>query len=261
VGVVLPGGKTLTGAMIRIAGSDSDCDLNHPQVTKLVWSTAASTGMLAGTVTVNGTVNDLVVYTWGSEFGGVDDAGGRACGAGRPARHGWMRACQNFRVTGTARGRLAASARQTTAVVGPFGGRYSDATEGVLGGVRVRCRQLSRRWRAAACAFIAIQAWTYGSLVADLAHRIPADDFEALGAQPTLLLQLLYLPMGVVSPVGFGALAILHWRRRAMPRTACAVLAVAGLASLLGPFPQPDSSPEPRWHGRHVRLDDLKGPG
>ena len=91
--------------------------------------------------------------------------------------------------------------------------------------------------RPAACAFIAIQAWTYGSLVADPAHRIPVDDFEALGAQPTFLLQLLYLPMGVVSLVGFGTLAILGWRRRAMPRTACAILAVAGLASLLGPFP------------------------
>jgi hypothetical protein len=105
---------------------------------------------------------------------------------------------------------------------------------GLAGGTRLPRWALSIA--AAGCAFIAIQAWAYGSVVADLAHRIPAADFEALGADPSFLFQLLYRPMGLVSLAGFGALAVLGWRRRAMSRGACVLLALAGLASLLGPF-------------------------
>lgn len=90
---------------------------------------------------------------------------------------------------------------------------------------------------AAGCALIAIQAWSYGSVVADLAHRMSAADFEAVGADPSFLLQLLYVPMGVLCLVGFGALSVVGWRRRAMSRGACVLLALAGLAALLGPFP------------------------
>lgn len=89
---------------------------------------------------------------------------------------------------------------------------------------------------AAGCGLIAIQAWMYGTIAADLARLLPEQQFEQMPDQ-AVLMQLLYLPMGVVCLVGFAALAVVGWRRRALPKGVCALLVVAGLASLLGPFP------------------------
>lgn len=89
---------------------------------------------------------------------------------------------------------------------------------------------------AAGCGFIAMQAWAYGTFVADAASKLGDTQFERL-AETSVLLELMYRPMGVVCLVGFAAVAIIGWRRRAMSRGACVVLALAGVAALLGPFP------------------------
>lgn len=43
--------------------------------------------------------------------------------------------------------------------------------------------------------------------------------------------------MGAVVLGFFTALAVTGWRRRAIPRGACVLLVIAGVASLMGPFP------------------------
>ncbi|NUT38179.1 MAG: hypothetical protein HOV79_34450 [Hamadaea sp.] len=89
---------------------------------------------------------------------------------------------------------------------------------------------------AAACAFIAVQAWGFGTLIANLATVLPPDVFASVGTE-TLLMNLFLLPSMLLSLAGFVALAVVGWRRRAMSRGACVLLIVAGLAALLGPFP------------------------
>lgn len=89
---------------------------------------------------------------------------------------------------------------------------------------------------AVACAFVALQAWTLGTAVADAGWKLPAEEFAKLN-ESSLLFGLMLHPMGVAAVVGFGALAVTGWRRRAMSRGACVLLAVAALAALMGPFP------------------------
>lgn len=89
---------------------------------------------------------------------------------------------------------------------------------------------------AVGCAFIAIQAWADGSVIANVANHVSDDEFDRLG-QPTLLLQLITIPMIVACLIGFISLGIIGWRRRAMPRGACVLFILAGLASLTGSFP------------------------
>jgi hypothetical protein len=88
----------------------------------------------------------------------------------------------------------------------------------------------------AACASIAITAWTFGTVIANLASTLPDTQFDTLG-EPTLLLQLFYAPMAITGLIGFIALAVVGWRRRAMSRGACVLLALAGVAALLPDFP------------------------
>ena len=90
---------------------------------------------------------------------------------------------------------------------------------------------------AVGCAFIAIQAWSYGTFGADLANRLPSEQFEQLSKDVTFLFQLMFVPMGLICLVGFVALAVVGWRWRAMSRGACVLFVLAGLVSLLGPFP------------------------
>lgn len=89
---------------------------------------------------------------------------------------------------------------------------------------------------AVGCAFVAIQAWATGSVIANVAQRVSADEFDRLG-QPTFLLQLLTIPMIVVCLIGFVALGIIGWRRRSVPRGACVLFIIAGVVALTGSFP------------------------
>jgi hypothetical protein len=75
-----------------------------------------------------------------------------------------------------------------------------------------------------------------GTAVADAAGKLPADEFAKLN-DASFLFGLMLYPMGIAAMVGFVSLAVVGWRRRAMSRGACVLLVLAGLASLLGPFP------------------------
>jgi hypothetical protein len=89
---------------------------------------------------------------------------------------------------------------------------------------------------AGACAFVAIDAWTFGTVVAHLARELPAAQYESLG-QPTLLLVLLRLPLMIGGLAAFATLAVVGWRRNAIPRGASVLMALAGLACLPGDYP------------------------
>jgi hypothetical protein len=89
---------------------------------------------------------------------------------------------------------------------------------------------------AVGCAFIAIQAWADGSVIANVANHVSDDEFDRLG-KPAFLLQLITIPMIVACLIGFITLGIIGWQRRAMPRGACVLFILAGLASLTGSFP------------------------
>jgi hypothetical protein len=66
---------------------------------------------------------------------------------------------------------------------------------------------------AVGCAFVAIQAWASGSVIANVANRVSDAEFDRLG-ESTFLLQLLTIPMVATCLVGFVALRIVGWRRR-----------------------------------------------
>lgn len=89
---------------------------------------------------------------------------------------------------------------------------------------------------AVACSFVALQAWSFGSVIAALAEELPAEQFDTLG-DGSLLFGLFFFPMGVLCLIGYVSLAIVGWRRGAFSRGASVLLVVAGLAALLGPFP------------------------
>ncbi|WP_045876512.1 hypothetical protein [Pseudofrankia sp. DC12] len=89
---------------------------------------------------------------------------------------------------------------------------------------------------AVGAAFIAIQAWADGSVIAHVANSVSDDEFDRLG-KTTFLLQLNSIPMTAACLVGFVAAGIVGWRRRAMPRGACVLFILAGLVSLIGTFP------------------------
>jgi hypothetical protein len=83
-----------------------------------------------------------------------------------------------------------------------------------------------------ACAFIAVPAWTFGTVLPHLAGKVGASEFDALGETDFTLL-LLFLPMILLSIAAFGALAVVGWRRHAMSRGASVLLIVAAVASLM----------------------------
>jgi hypothetical protein len=74
-------------------------------------------------------------------------------------------------------------------------------------------------------------------LIPELANRLPADEYEQVGQHPHFLFLVFEVSTGLVCVVSFAALAVVGWRRRAMSRGACVLFILAGLASLLGPFP------------------------
>ena len=89
---------------------------------------------------------------------------------------------------------------------------------------------------AAACAFVAVQAWTTGTIFAVLASELTETQLDSVD-QTSFLFNLFIYPMGVLCLVGYLALAIVGWRRKAMSRGASVLLVLAGLVALLGPFP------------------------
>ncbi|MFD0580775.1 hypothetical protein [Dactylosporangium darangshiense] len=89
---------------------------------------------------------------------------------------------------------------------------------------------------AAGAAFVGVQGWVYGTMVANLANVLPEDVFEDAGKE-TFLLNLTLLPSMVLCLAGYVSLAIVGWRRKATSRGASILLILAGLAALLGPFP------------------------
>jgi hypothetical protein len=104
----------------------------------------------------------------------------------------------------------------------------------LAGGTRLPRWALSTA--AIGCAFIAIQAWADGTVIAQVAGNVSDAEFDRLG-EGTFPLLLLSIPMTVTCLVGFAALGIAGWHRRPMPRGACVLLVLAGLASLTGSFP------------------------
>jgi hypothetical protein len=89
---------------------------------------------------------------------------------------------------------------------------------------------------AAACSFVAVQAWTTGTIFAWLATELPEATFDSIN-QNTFLFNAYVYPMGVLCLIGYASLAIVGWRREAFSRGASVLLILAGLIALLGPFP------------------------
>jgi hypothetical protein len=89
---------------------------------------------------------------------------------------------------------------------------------------------------AAGAAFVGVQGWVYGTLVANLANVLPEDVYEGAGKE-TFLMNLFLLPSMVLCLAGYVSLAIVGWRRKAISRGASILLILAGLIALLGPFP------------------------
>jgi hypothetical protein len=87
-----------------------------------------------------------------------------------------------------------------------------------------------------ACAFIALPAWTFGTVIPHVAGQVTPAQFDALG-KADLQLVLLYLPAQLLGLVGFVALSVVGWRRGAMSRGACVLLVLAGVAALVPDFP------------------------
>jgi hypothetical protein len=100
----------------------------------------------------------------------------------------------------------------------------------------IRLPRWALSFAGVACAFIAISAWAFGSVVAYLADKVSAAQFDDLGKADFLLL-LLNLPMALCSVLAFPTLAVIGWRRQAMPRGASVLLVIAGAASLIVDFP------------------------
>jgi hypothetical protein len=83
-----------------------------------------------------------------------------------------------------------------------------------------------------AAAFTVVSAWTFGTVLPHVAGHVSPAQFEELG-HPDLLLMLFSLPMQALGLVGFIALAVSGWRRRAFSRGAAVVLILAGVAGAL----------------------------
>jgi hypothetical protein len=90
---------------------------------------------------------------------------------------------------------------------------------------------------ALACTFTAIPAWAFGTVLPHVAANVSAAQFDDLG-HADFLLALLSVPMQALTLVGFTALAVLGWRRRAFSRGAAVVLMLAAVAgALTGEWP------------------------
>jgi hypothetical protein len=82
---------------------------------------------------------------------------------------------------------------------------------------------------ATACLFIAAIAWgsaTFGVVAAGMATDAEWD-------HPGALVLVAHLPKMVIGAVGFAAVAVTGWRRKAAPRGACLLLGLSAVVALL----------------------------
>jgi len=86
---------------------------------------------------------------------------------------------------------------------------------------------------SAAFAAVAAMSWSLATLAPDMAKFVTDSEFD----QFTAYLILFPLPKMILGLVGFTALGLSGWRRRAIPRGAAALLILAGIASLWWAYP------------------------
>jgi hypothetical protein len=86
---------------------------------------------------------------------------------------------------------------------------------------------------AAAFAGIAAMSWSLATLAPDMAKFVSDKEFDTF----TVYLVLFPLPKMLLGLVGFIALGVTGWRRRAIPRGSSVLLVLAGLASLWWAYP------------------------
>ncbi len=86
---------------------------------------------------------------------------------------------------------------------------------------------------SAAFAAVAAMSWSLATLAPDMAKFVSDSEFD----QFTAYLILFPLPKMILGLVGFTALGVSGWRRRALPRGAAALLILAGIASLWWAYP------------------------
>lgn len=99
----------------------------------------------------------------------------------------------------------------------------------------IRAPQWALATAAAGLIFAAINAWTFGTLLPGIADVVSSETFDEIGESGWVMVSL--APKMVLSLVGFVAIAVSGWRTRSIPRGAAALLVVAGIASLIPPFP------------------------
>jgi hypothetical protein len=86
---------------------------------------------------------------------------------------------------------------------------------------------------SAAFAAVAAMSWSLATLAPDMAKFVSDSEFDEF----TAYLILFPLPKMILGLVGFTALGVSGWRRRAIPRGAGALLILAGVASLWWAYP------------------------
>jgi hypothetical protein len=86
---------------------------------------------------------------------------------------------------------------------------------------------------AAAFAAIAAMSWSLATLAPDMAKFVTDEEFDTF----TAYLVLFPLPKMLLGLVGFTALGVTGWRRRAIPRGSSVLLVLAGVASLWWAYP------------------------
>jgi hypothetical protein len=88
---------------------------------------------------------------------------------------------------------------------------------------------------AAGCAFIAAIAWMAAPYVPHVMRLITEAQGDQIVHDNDVYFEVFWYPKILLCMVGFIALGIIGWRRRAMPRGACVLLILAGLVSFLAP--------------------------
>jgi hypothetical protein len=107
-----------------------------------------------------------------------------------------------------------------------------------LPGLTARLPRWALLTSAVGCVFVAAIAWADATSGAHFAAQFTDAQWEKLsnGSDGRQIAE--FLPKILLCGVGFGALAVTGWRRRAISRGACVLLALAALVSLvLMPIP------------------------
>jgi hypothetical protein len=83
--------------------------------------------------------------------------------------------------------------------------------------------------------FVAANTWFFGTGIVAVADHTDDALFETIGTSGWIW--AMYFPKMLLCLVSFVALGVAGWRRRSIPRPAAAVLALAGVLSLVPPHP------------------------